>query len=276
MSAITYIGIDLAWSPRNLSGAAVLLGNATGATLHDVALLQSDADLVAYITRQAGSGPALVTVDAPLVVPNEYGRRPAEAELGRAMSGYQAAAHSANRRLLAFADGKRDPAGQVRGEALVAALAAHGFWQTAAIAAHDAPGQPAVPRTITEVYPHAAMVGMFELECTLKYKTRPRRSRAQQLAAWAEYQRLLGALATADPALHGQADLLAVDVSGLRGARLKDYEDQVDALLCAYIALYAHRWGAARCRTFGTLAAGSIFTPVPRALREPQEQRGPP
>jgi predicted RNase H-like nuclease len=72
----------------------------------------------------------------------------------------------------------------------------------------------------------------------------------------------LRALAAADPPLRGHEELLSRDVATLRGRRLKDYEDQIDAVLCAYVALYAFRWGAARCRTFGTIEEGYIFTPV--------------
>jgi predicted RNase H-like nuclease len=245
---IVCIGIDLAWSPRNPSGAAVVVGDAAGGTLREAAILGSDDEIVAYVLRHAPDGPALVTVDAPLRVPNEQGRRPAEAEIGRVFARYQAGAYPANRHLLARG-------GQVRGETLVEALAAHGFREAATIEAD----QPA--RQITEVYPHAAMIGLFGLPRTLKYKTR--HPRAERLAAWHSYQRHLDALHHADPPLRGHADLLVQDVAALRGRALKHYEDRIDAILCAYIALYAFRWGAARCGTFGTRERGHIFTPLP-------------
>jgi predicted RNase H-like nuclease len=251
---IVCIGLDLAWSPRNTSGAAVVVGDAAGGTLTDTAILGGDDEVVGYVLRHASRGPALVTVDAPLRVPNERGRRPAEAELGRVFGRYQAGAYPANRRLLARG-------GHVRGETLVAALAAHGFVEAPAIEA----GVPA--RQITEVYPHAAMIGLFGLLRTLKYKTRRGRSDTERQEAWRCYQHHLAALHDADPQLRGHADLLAQDAAALRGRALKHYEDRIDAVLCAYIALYAFRWGTARCGTFGTLAEGHIFTPVPAAVR---------
>ena len=190
-----------------------------------------------------------MAVDAPLWVPNKTGRRPGEAEIGRAFARYQAGAHPANRSRLAFD-------GIVRGEALVAALAARGFVHAPEVAAG------ALVRQVIEVFPHPAMVALFGLDRTLKYKARPGRSADLRLNEWRRYQDYLGALAqptrrcTARP-------LIAQDVAALRGRRLKDYEDQVDALMCAYIALYAFRWGAARCRSFGTFEGGYIFTPVP-------------
>jgi predicted RNase H-like nuclease len=254
------IGLDLAWAPHNTSGAAVVVGGAAGGELIDTATLGSNAEIVDYVLHHAPHRPALVAVDAPLRVPNEHGQRPAEAELRRVFARYQAGAHPANRRLLA-----RD--GAVRGETLVAALAAHGFVEAAAIAAN----QPA--RQITEVYPHAAMIGLFDLPRTLKYKAR--HARARRLDAWHSYQRHLEALHDADPPLRGHAALLAQDVAALRGRALQHYEDRVDAVLCAYIALYAFRWGAARCGTFGTLAAGHIFTPLPAAYWPAQQDKAP-
>ena len=250
---VTFIGIDLAWSPRNPTGAAIVRGDAAGGALVESVLLGDDAAIVAYIARHAGDRPAIVAVDAPLWVPNETGRRLGEAEIGRVFGRYQAGAHPANRQRLAFD-------GVVRGEALVVALAALGFIHASAVAAG------AEVRQVVEVFPHPAMVALFGLQRTLKYKNKPNRSVEERMREWRRYQSYLDDLARADPPLHGQAALTCQDAAVLRGRRLKDYEDQVDALMCAYIALYAFRWGAARCRVFGTMEAGYIFTPVPEEL----------
>jgi predicted RNase H-like nuclease len=124
----------------------------------------------------------------------------------------------------------------------------------------------AAARQVVEVFPHPAMIALFGLQRTLKYKARPNRASGVRLSEWRRYQAYVSDLAVADPPLWGQEALMAQNVGGLSGRRLKDYEDQVDALLCAYIALYAFRWGEARCRVFGTLNEGSIFTPVPEEL----------
>lgn len=256
---LTCIGLDLAWSPRNPTGAAVILGDGApsgpGGTLSHTALLDNLGEIVAYVAQHAGDGPAIVAVDAPLRVPNATGRRPAEALLGQVFRAYDAGAHPANRGLPAFRHG-------VHGELLVEALATHGI-------AHDraAIEAGAVTRQVVEVYPHPAMVALFGLDKTLKYKAKPSRSLATRRAAWRSYQQHLAGLAQADPPLHGLAAWLDIDVDQLSGRRLKDYEDQTDAIMCAYIALYAFRWGAARCRAFGTIEDGYIFTPVPESLR---------
>lgn len=251
--SVTFIGLDLAWSPRNPTGAAVIRGDASGGLVAGSRLLGDDAALVAYVEEHAGAGPAIVAVDAPLWVPNESGRRPAEAAIGRAFGRYQAGAHPANRRRLVFG-------GVVRGEALVAALLERGFVHAPEVVAG------AAVRQVVEVFPHPAMIALFGIERTLKYKARPGREHELRLREWRRYQEHLGALADADPLLRGQEALLAQDVAALRGRKLKDYEDRVDALFCAYIALYAFRWGAARCRVFGAMEEGYIFTPVPEHM----------
>src|SRR5262249_7770993 len=168
VNTISFIGIDLAWSPRNLSGAAVLRGDASGAELINYGLLADDRSIVDYIVSHAGDRPAIVAVDAPLWVPNEDGRRPGETEIGRAFARYQAGAHPANRRRLAFG-------GVVRGEALVAALAERRFAHAPEVLA----GAPV--RQVIEVFPHPAMVALFGLDRTLKYKARAGRSTERQL-----------------------------------------------------------------------------------------------
>ena len=62
--------------------------------------------------------------------------------------------------------------------------------------------------------------------------------------------------------LHGLKTLLDTDITPLRGKSLKKHEDQVDAVVCAYIALYAWHWGPARTEVFGTLEGGSILSPT--------------
>ncbi len=244
-----FIGLDLAWSPRNPTGGAVIEGDEHGGTFVDSALLSDDASLIAYVEQHASDGPAIVAVDAPLHVPNETGRRLGEAELGAVFAKYQAGAHPANRQRLAFD-------GVVRGEALVATLEARGFTHAPMIEG----GMPV--RQVIEVFPHPAMIALFGLQRTLKYKVKPNRSRDDIMAAWQQYHSHLRDLASADPPLHDHEQLLDENLTSLRGKRLKDYEDRIDALMCAYIALYAFHWGAARCRVFGTMEAGYIFTPV--------------
>jgi predicted RNase H-like nuclease len=254
------MGLDLAWSPRNPSGIATvqvigdLIGdpdwqNLTGRLL-DCRILQTNEEILDYIQIHAGTDPCLIAVDAPLRVPNPSGQRRAEAELNRVFRVYEAGAHPANRQLL-------EKNGQIRGEVLIQALSSCGFQEQAGIQ------QGTLTRQITEVFPHSAMVSLFGLSRTLKYKARPKRTWQERQQAWHLYQHHFQSLTMADPALSGHEGLLQVDVGSLKGRQLKDYEDQMDALMCAYIALYGFRWGCERCHSFGNLQEGHIFTPLP-------------
>ena len=243
-----FIGLDLAWSARNPSGVAVLEENRDGARLTFSGVLGSDTELLAFLDLQLG-GPALVAIDAPLSVPNLTGRRPAEAELGAVFGRFQAGAHPANRTLLGRYNG-----GVLRGEWIRDALAARGL--------SDDPHHLSAPdtRAVVEVYPHAAMVALFGLGRTLKYKHK-RQGREALDAAWAEYHRHLANLAVAEPPLTGLEALLSTDPLTLKGRALKSHKDEVDAVMCAYTALYAHRFPK-RCEVFGSVEAGHILTPT--------------
>jgi predicted RNase H-like nuclease len=244
-----FIGLDLAWSARNGTGAAVIAGDAQHGKLVACSLLRSDDEIVAFVLQHAGDGAALVAVDAPLWVPNATGRRPAEAEIARTFQRYRLSAYPANRTRLA-------PNGVVRGEALVARLEQHGF-------VHQAEVEARVPvRQIVEVYPHPGLITLFDLQRPLAYKSRPSRSIADRLDAFRRYQTLLRSLETATPALTGAEELLTQSLNALGPAALKRYDDQLDGVTCAYIAHYLWCWGMARAHVFGDMEGGYITTPV--------------
>lgn len=245
-----YLGLDLAWSERNPSGLAICAGTPAGARLlQPPSRLLTNETIVQTIRVAIGDAPAILAVDAPLIVPNETGRRVAEAQLAAAFRRYDAGPHPANRRLL-------QRYGGVRGETLIAALAADGFVYVPAIEAGMS------GRFIVEVFPHPATVVLFQLPRILKYKARPGRSPGERRRELGCYVALLRGLASSDPPLFGVERLWSeIDVDRLGHNAFKALEDEADALLCAYIGLYGHRWGAARCRSFGTADGGAIFTP---------------
>lgn len=75
-----FVGIDLAWSPRNRSGAAVL--SADGRLVHATASLGDDDEVSDYVASAIPTGvPGLVAIDAPLAVPNETGSRRCDREV---------------------------------------------------------------------------------------------------------------------------------------------------------------------------------------------------
>jgi predicted RNase H-like nuclease len=256
MDPVHFVGIDLAWSQRNSSGVAALRYSGDGqAVPADESLpaqtFNSDQEILDYVKLVAGQGSVVIAVDAPLKVPNETGSRRAEKELADVFSRFDAMAYPSNRKNL----GKYNH-GEIRGEVLVKKLAALRVEHDPKIAAQKP------TRQVFEVYPHPAMVVLFDLKTTLKYKARPKRTRQEREKAFREYQHRLRDLREATPAAHFPADWLGENHLNGSARALKQYEDACDAAFCAYLAFYYWWWGEARCTIFGTLNEGYIVSPV--------------
>ena len=51
-------------------------------------------------------------------------------------------------------------------------------------------------------------------------------------------------------------------VKGLKGKSLKEYEDFLDSIVCAYVGYYSWFWGKKKCAVLGDMQGGYILTPV--------------
>jgi predicted RNase H-like nuclease/ppGpp synthetase/RelA/SpoT-type nucleotidyltranferase len=245
-----FIGVDLAWGGRRPTGLAVL--DDEGHLLH-VSATTSDDAIVGALAPYVEDA-CLVAIDAPLVVANAAGNRPAEAALNRDFARYDAGAHPSN-------TGKPEFREQPRGARIAARLGL------------DMNPRSGRPRRAIEVYPHAATVALFRLGRTLKYKNKPGRDLEQLRSELIVLLGLLEGLASADPPLlvdGHPADARAVTAwQSLRSAvekagrksELRVVEDQVDAVICAYVALFVSR-RPERTTTYGDLATGYIVTPT--------------
>ncbi len=245
-----FVGVDLAWGDRRPTGVAVL--DDEGRLLR-VSSHGTDDDIVAALTPYVG-GDCLVAFDAPLVVTNPAGNRACEAALNRDFARFDAGAHPAN-------TGKPEFAATPRGARLAARL--------------DLDMDPAsrARRTAIEVYPHPATVALFRLGRTLKYKQKPGRTLAQLRAELLRLIRLLEGLSASGVPLHlaGSEDwreLVTRVETAQRKSDLRRAEDEVDAVVCAYVALFAHR-RPDRTTTYGDFASGYIVTPTLPAGLEP-------
>lgn len=243
------IGIDLAWSRRNSSGAFALEadGDATAREVSWREGLKDDDEIIAFIAQASGPGPALVAIDAPIAVPNESGARPCDREISRVFGRFQAGAHPANRRALGRYGG-------LRAEQLTKRIVHElGF------AHHPHIARQANTRQLIEVYPHPGMVALFGLDKTLKYK----RGRVERRRAELDcLQRHLLALVNAVPALQ-VGNGWRRDVHRLRGRLLKQYEDLLDSLFCAYTLAYCWHYGPLHYQIFGNVQEGHILVPIP-------------
>jgi len=253
-----FIGVDLAWSSRNPTGLAALQWNGVVASLIEPlpeAIPYSDQDIADYIKKIAPRGGAVIAIDAPLTVPNTTGRRPGEAELNAVFARFHAGAHPANRRRLSSYNG-----GLVRGETLLAHLALLGIRHDPVLVTRSQ------TRQAFEVYPHPAMVTLFRLGRVLKYKAKPTVAHSQRLEEFRKYQFHLRGLRKSAPPVRLPDPLLSEEHLAKRGRVLKAYEDQLDAVFCAYLALYYWWWGSEKCRIFGDAERGYIVTPIDKRL----------
>jgi predicted RNase H-like nuclease/ppGpp synthetase/RelA/SpoT-type nucleotidyltranferase len=238
-----FVGVDLAWGERRPTGLAVL--DADGHLVH-LSAQTTDESILTALAPFVG-GRCLVAVDAPLVVANPTGNRPCEAALNRDFARFDAGAHPSN-------TGKPELAGTPRGARLATRL--------------DLDIDPAsrAGRRAIEVYPHPATVALFRLGRTLKYKNKKGRTlpqlRSELLALMRHLEGLRGSAPPmfVDDAPPWKALVAAVESAG-RKSDLRVAEDQVDAVVCAYVALFAERQPD-RTTTYGDLETGYIITPT--------------
>lgn len=233
---LTFIGVDLGWYGKP-SGLASIGPTEGGLSLQSITRLEHPNEILRWIEFHAGSGNSVVAVDAPLVIRNDISIRPAERELNRDFRRFHAGCHAANLgrpfapKVLAFSR----------------SLSALGF-------VHGADMMPKeTGRFQIEVHPHAATVNLFDLPRIVKYKRGRREQRASQLG---RLRRLMvSRLPFMDPGL--QLTLPPVP----RDGSLKLVEDQIDAVLCAYIAAHWWSWGNQRNRRYGSKDEGYIVVP---------------
>lgn len=267
MQEFLFIGLDLAWSAKNNTAAAVVSYNAesgenSGKLAQWAEILGDNSEIVEFVRSVAGEGenPALMAIDAPLVVPNVSGARLGDVQLSQVFRRFEAGTHPANRTNLGRYG---NPPGDIRGETLAQLFEQLNFTQSPYLEART------TARQFFECYPHPAMVVLFNLTKTLKYKRKLRGQDNDRHEAYAALQNHLRAMANPpfEPRLQIPLELLARDTTQLKGATLKNYEDLLDSIVCAYVAFYYWWWGDSRVFVFGNLDNGYIVTPISPELR---------
>ncbi|OSC38997.1 hypothetical protein B8W66_18555 [Mycobacterium decipiens] len=237
-----FAGVDLSWAGRNPTGVAVL--DASGRLVR-IGAAGDDAAVLAAL-RPYVQGDCLVAFDAPLVVTNPTGQRPAETALNRDFRKFEAGAHPANTGKPEFSDVPR-----------AARLARE-------LGLDMDPYSSATRRAI-EVYPHPATVALFRLPRTLKYKAKPGRGVDQLKSELLRLMDGVEGLAQTAVALQvaphpGWVSLRRQVTAARRKSDLRRAEDPVDAVVCAYVALYAESCPA-DVTIYGDFATGYIVTP---------------
>lgn len=244
-----FIGIDLAWSEKNGTGIAIIKGDKKKGKIISAKLLYSDEEIINYIKKEVDNKNAIIAIDAPLVVPNKTGRRFAEDVTGLLFRKYNAGAYPANRERLSL----WSPANTIRGEEILKALEKNKFEHSPFVKKYEK------SRKFFEVYPHPSMVVLFKLDSILKYKNKPNRDYNFRYKEFDKYLTNLKNLN--NPSLNLSQEILNKNVRKLKAASLKEYEDVLDSVFCAYIAHYY--WANPdKCSILGDVKRGYILTPV--------------
>jgi predicted RNase H-like nuclease len=221
---MNFVGLDLAWGSLNAdkkpnrTGIAVL--DASGCLTY-VGVIVTDDEIRDSVASYI-EGPCVVAIDAPLKVTNQTGKRLAEAELGDDFWPFHARPYPAN--IERFSD---DP----RGARLARALGL------------DIDPNSTSPRRAIEVYPHPATVALFKLGRIFKFKKGSPEERRPEMV---KYMEAIESLATSRVPMYAATNAnwnrLRHNVKQAQSqGDLNEAEDQIDAVMCAYVALYAER-----------------------------------
>jgi predicted RNase H-like nuclease len=234
-----FVGLDLAWGEKNHTGIAVI--DSDGRLLH-VGIAQDDESIETAVAPYVGDE-CLVAIDAPLIVNNPTGYRPCESALNRDFQRFDAGARPAFTEKPEF----KDP----RGARIATALGL------------DMDPASTAGRRAIEIYPHPATVVLFDLKKTLKYKRGAFEDRQGELLKLMTH---IEGLDRATPRLRVNHNVSWVELrrrvaAATRPGQLDRDEDPVDAVVCAYVALYRyHR--PEDVTVYGDLETGYIVTPT--------------
>ncbi len=257
------LGVDAAWTESEPSGVALAVEGPGGWRLVAVEASYADfvgraggfaagdgrpkgepadaAALVAAAQRLRGRAPDCVAVDMPVGPRPIVGRRACDDVVSRLYGARKAAVHSPSA-------ARPGPIS----DALRAAFERLGYPVRIEAPAHG----------LIEVYPHAALIELMGESERLPYKAgktttywrgRPVEERHQNLrAVWARIVEVL------EERIAGVAAALPVPAPETRGWRLKAFEDKLDAVVCAAVAIAALNGEAA---AHGD-AEGAIWVPT--------------
>ena len=238
------IGVDLAWGQRGRTGLAAVT---PGGELVAMDTARTDDEIRHWLQVHA-HGPCVVAFDAPLIVRNATGMRDCERAVGKRFGGRNASCYPSNLANRNFADGGRG-------------------WRLSEQLGLDTRLENTGPRRAIEVYPHAALVSLFDLPTVLRYKRGRGRTVEVRRAEMLRLVNLVASLRTAEPELHveGNEAWAAAHTSldeATRPMHLNAVEDAIDAVICAYVALLALQ-APDRAETFGSEAGSAIIVPRP-------------
>lgn len=241
-----FIGIDLGWL-SGATGLCCLQWQDNHLVILDFSYHSATEDIFCWLDSWVKiNEPAMVAVDAPTIITNQVGMRLADRLVQKSFSRYHAGCYPAN---------LSRPFAQ-RTVEFGRSLEAKGF-------VHAPSLQPqALGRYQIEVFPHPATIHLFGLNKILKYKKGKIADKKIELEKLRYL--IVKVLPNLEPGIN--LDSLALIPSiprAVRGVGLKEIEDKLDSLLCAYIGAYWWYWGIAKNWVLGKLDTGYIVIPAP-------------
>lgn len=241
-----FLGVDFGWRSQPSGLCCLALQNKTLHLLNLTRLDPVEAVLTWVDEQVTPQEPAIIAVDAPTLIPNASGMRLPDRLAHKYFGRYHAGCYPANLGS-PFA---------TRTLELGLSLEARSFAHAPTLIAQQ-PGRYQI-----EVFPHPAMVHLFKLEKILKYKKGRLAERRVELLKLRQY--ILDILPTLEPAL----DLSILQENPLpevpqTGKDLKELEDKLDSLVCAYVAAHWWYWGKDRNLVLGDRTTGYIVIPDP-------------
>lgn len=246
-----YLGLDLAWAPRNSSGGAVLEATPDGGVVVlSTVSLRAHEDILSWIARSRGRAGAIVAVNAPVIVENSSGRRPCDALLQQHFGMHHLDEYQVN------------TVNATHPRTIGRALMRMGF----------DPNPSAEGDRIVETCNQAAQILLFELDRPIRTKVGPVGARKEAVTRFREA--LSNMLGDAEPPLLPSGalnTLMEADLASSNGSRVGELEEQLEAVLTAYAAAYLHLRGPESCAFLGDLRDGYILVPT---TRYPEEAAG--
>ena len=231
------IGIDLAWGEKNPDGLCLIRASRERSVLVGSALTAGDDELMAWLDQHAPPSEAtLLVIDAPLIIPNATGSRPVDRQTTSLFGKNHAGCYPAN-------SGKC-----ARPLRVVQRLQEHGYAVGFDLRTSS--------RMAAEVYPHPAMIRLFELDLTIKYKKGAVAAKRQ------EFKRLQGLIKDCLNTRYAGLEVGAQILTLLDMPWKKSIEDQTDALFCSLIGYHHWLHRGIRSEVIGDLATGFILLPT--------------
>jgi len=220
-----FIGIDLGWKSQP-SGLCCLELVDRELHLLDLDRIDAIADVLFWLDNCVQlEDSAIAAVDAPTLIPNLTGSRLPDKLTHKYFGRYHAGCYPANLGL-AFAD---------RTVNFGLELEKRGFVHAPEITPQK------LGRYQIEVFPHPAIVELFNLPLMYKY--------------------IVDVLPTFTPALNLNSHPVLFTEIPTTGEALKALEDKLDSLICAYVGAYWWYWGLERNIVLGDRANGYIVIP---------------